>query len=167
MSRSPVDPRRLPIMNIKRFSVFSVLSILCLALLGAATAQTIFTGTTTLLSGGTNNVAATATNSVSLRIDTPRASEFVLNVSARPRANATNFVDLYLVLYPSGDGSTIANVDAVVYRLTGTTNSSGLVIGTESITAGAVPYYFITQIGNADAIAVTNLTVSYGAKVRR
>ena len=144
-------------------SVFAIVMIALFTVM--ATAQTVFTGATTVMSGGTNNVAATATNTYSLRIDVPRASEFALFVSAKPVSS--NSVTLTLTLYPSLDGVTVASIDPVYYQLTGTTNTSGIVVGVENITAGAIPYYFLTTGGNAEPVAATNVTVAYGAKISR
>jgi len=149
----------------------SILLCLCtIALATLASAQEIvWKGATTLLSGGTNNVAATTTNTyTSLIIDCSRASEFALYVSAKPRGSLSNIVTLNLTLYPSLDGSTIANAaPAQTYTLTGTTNSSGVVIGITNVTVGSIPQYAITAIGNSEGLAVTNLTVAWGPKVGR
>lgn len=147
----------------------TLLALLTILSLSAWAQEITFKGVTPLIDGGTNNVAASSTATYTgLRIDCPRATEFALYVSARPRANASNIVTLALTLYPSVDGSTVANAaPSQTYTLTGTTNSSGLVIGITNVTTGSIPYYFLTSAANAEGLAATNLTVSYGPKLGR
>ena len=149
----------------KILCLLSVLAFSILALPLAAQADDIaYAGTTTLISGGTNNVAATATNTYSLRIDVPRTREFALQVSAKPIV--TNVVTLSFRLYPSLDGTTSSSTEPVLVSLSGTTNaaSPSSVSLITNITAGAVPYYILKPVGNTEGVAATNLTVKYGFK---
>jgi hypothetical protein len=146
----------------KILCLLSVLTVLALPLAGQA--QESYAGTTTLISGGTNNVAATATNTYSLRIDVPRTREFALHVSAKPLT--TNVVTLRFWLYPSLDGTTYSSTEPVIVSLSGTTNaaSPSSVSLITNITAGPVPHYFLKPVGNTEGVASTNLTVKYGFK---
>ncbi len=125
-------------------------------------AQVVYHGPDTIINGGTNNIAATTTNSYFLRIDAPRSEEFGLLVSAKPIT--TNIVTLRILLYGSLDGTTYSTLPTHQFTYTGTTNVSGGVVSiVTNITAGGIPYWFLTA-GNTEGVAATNLTVSYGQK---
>src|SRR5437867_3743441 len=105
--------------------------------------QVIFLGPTTVMDGGTNNVAALTTNTVSLRIDVPRASDFVVKVQAKPIL--TNTVALVFYLQRSLDGNTWDSLSPTTITLTGSTNSTSptSVSLISTISSPAVPYWFI------------------------
>jgi hypothetical protein len=139
--------------------------VLALVLLPTlARAQVVFYGPTTIIDGGTNNVAATATNTYALRIDVPRATDLALYLSAKPLT--TNIVTLAFSLQRSLDGVTADSTLPGVITLTGTTNSASptRVNLVTNIATGGIPYYFLTAVGNTEGVAATNLTVSYGFK---
>src|SRR5438552_2562739 len=117
-------------------------ALAALALSLSTFGQVIFLGPTTVMDGGTNNVAAGTTNTVSLRIDVPRASDFVVKVQAKPIL--TNTVALVFYLQRSIDGSTWDSLSPTTITLTGSTNSASptSVSLISTISSPGVPYWF-------------------------
>jgi len=148
------------------FSILLAIAAFAFAAPNASAQTEVFVGVTTIADGGTNNVAAGATNGVySTRIDVPRAPEFGLYVSAKPIT--TNIVTLKILLYGSLDGSTYSTIPSQQFTYTGSTNVSGGVVSlTTNVIAGSVPYFFAT-VANSEGVAATNFTLKYGPKVGR
>lgn len=113
-----------------------------------------FSGATTLLTGGTNNVAATATNTVhgAYRIDIPRSEYVVLEVSYTPiLSNAV------ITLSRGADVGLFETNRFIVWTVTGANTMT-------NILAGGVPYYTINTIENTNSAALTNISFKYSFK---
>jgi hypothetical protein len=147
-------------------SLFAVVALLAFA--APAEAQTAsgglrgFKGVTTLLSGGTNNVLAGASNAYTATIQVPAADSFSLLLSAKPVG--TNVTTLTYTLQKSLDGTTWSTTTPSTVALAGTVTNVAAV-GVVNVQAGAIPYWRLTYIQNSETEGyATNLTVKYGFK---
>jgi hypothetical protein len=137
---------------------------LALAPAGAEAQQYIsgFSGLTTVMNGGTNNVAATATNTYGnqFRIDVPKAEYVDLYLSMALSGAGTSGVRFSLA--QGADESTFETNNTYQFILLG--NGTTPVNLVTNINVGAIPYLKLMNVGNSNAVAVTNITVSYGFK---
>jgi hypothetical protein len=128
----------------------------------AAAGLTRSVSPTTLISGGTNNVLAGASNAYTARIDVPKADSFSLLLSAKPVG--TNTTTLTFTLQKSLDGTTWSTTSPSTVSLTGSTTNA-TAVGVVNVQAGAIPYWRLTYVQNSETEGyATNLTVKYGFK---
>lgn len=116
-------------------------------------------GTTTLLDGGTNNVATTATNAYTKLIVAEKRAEVGLLLSFKGTGADTGVVTL--VLQRSLDNSTWSTT---TQRYAVTANGTSTVTFVTNVTAGAVGYLRVAAIENACTNAITNVVVKYSLK---
>jgi hypothetical protein len=132
----------------------------CLFALVSAQAQYTRNGVVTLLAGGTNNIAATSTNTYTEAIDVGRNPGICLLTSFAGR-DAGELV-VTLVLKRSLNGSTLE--DAQTYRVAVTASGTATVRAMTNLTVGFEQFLVLTAVENLNTNAITNLVVQYGYK---
>lgn len=134
-----------------------------LAPAGAHAQQYFGFGSTTLITGGTNNIAAGATNVYTNVVISPTRSEYLAfsvnyNFTVAP-IGVTPTVTLRL--QRSLDNSNWEATPAVILSPNGATNN---VVWVTNIVAGSVPYYRVSGVENTNSSAVTNFALLWGVK---
>lgn len=139
--------------------IIAALTLCALAFVPVVQAQGYFP--TTALAGGTNNVAATTTN-----------TSFAVILSSQGRGP-------YMAVQPSfkliGAGTSAVvfkfdeSVDGTIWDLAAhtisvTASTTNVVTTLAPITLGAIGYLRLTTIENPNATAITNLTLKYVTK---
>lgn len=128
-----------------------------IALTGAALAQS----PVPLLSGGTNNIPAATTNTATT-YTLGRFPGSQTAISADVKLNGAGTSAVTFIFDRSLDGS---NWDTgTTYTLSITANGTNTVTGITNLTVGGVGYLRLKSLGNANASAVTNLTMKYTVK---
>lgn len=121
-------------------------------------------GTTTIVAGGTNKVAALTTNTYNARIDAPKSEYVALEFSFKNMN--TNGLATTFYLQRSLDGTTFedANTYAIAVTPSNSASNSTTRLMT-NINVGAFGYLRLGTVGHVnDATPITNLTVKYSIK---
>lgn len=141
----------------KLFKPLSFLVLLALTM--SATAQSYSINTTTL-TGGTNNVALTSTNSaVGIVIPVVRANNVAITANFKLTGAGTTAV--VFRLDESVDGATW---ESSAYSLSVTPAGTSTVVGVGNIAVNGIGYLRLQTIENPNATSVTNLVFKYGFK---
>ena len=139
----------------------TILAILAAVFAVSASAQTY--GTTAVVSGGTNNVAATATNSYGTVINATRRDAIGLQFSFKcSGTTAVTGGDATLVFVKSLDGTTYDTSNTL--RFTLAANSTSTVCLVTNVTLSSAGYLKLSTIENTTTNAITNVSVIYSAK---
>lgn len=147
----------------KRFNTFalfavSVLFALCLFAPPEAHAQLDIQ--TTTLNGGTNNIAATTTNSTMAIAITPVRSSYVA-IQPSFKLDGAGTTAVTFEFDESIDGSTW---NASKHTLVVTPAGTSTVTAATNITVGAVGFLRLQIVRNPNASAITNLTLKWSQK---
>lgn len=129
-----------------------------LAICAAAHAQ--YSLQTTTLNGGTNNVAASTTNSVTAPvIAATRASDVALQATFKLTGSGTSAV--VFVFDESIDNS---NWESASRTLSVTAAGTSTVSNVGNYTLGGAGYLRLSSVQNPNAAAITNLVLKYSLK---
>jgi hypothetical protein len=156
-------------MKSQKFSVRLLLSALALAVFAllvtppAAEAQYVGNGFDTIVNGGTNNIAAGATNVYTNSIISPVKSEYLAvgvgyNFTVAPIGVTPTAT---LRLQRSLDGSNWESTPFHVLSPNGATNS---VVWVTNFVIGASQYFRVSGVENTNSSAITNFTIWYALK---
>lgn len=148
-------------------TLFSLIAVFFTALLVPfeSGAQVSF-GPVPLLTGGTNNVAATATNTYSAKlIGTTLANDAVVYVSAKGLDATPNGVVTF-VFKKSPDGASLNPTTDTATNLVLTLNGTTVASASLNFNVQAYGGIFLTEIRSTNGVALTNLTVTGYVKNR-
>lgn len=119
-------------------------------------------GTQSLLSGGTNNVAAATTNTYSSVVNCHLQEN--VGVALSFAATGTNTSTIVFRLKPSLDATTTDNV-GTAFDISVAANGTNTVSVVTNLSVGAIGYLVHTKVENPNATsAITNVTLSYSLK---
>lgn len=162
----------------KNFFAILIATVICLAALPQAKAQyQSGYALTTLISGGTNNIAAgsggvAATNQYTNLVMVANRSEYLVfgakyNFHAAP-VGGTPSLTFRIQRSIDGSnwesqygGSTFGATGFHVFTANGATNAC---VAITNLTVAGMPYFRIVAVENTNSAVVTNLTVWYGVK---
>ncbi len=140
----------------------SVLSVLLGVLCGASLqAQTVFT---TIVNGGTNNVAASTTNdysALSVHFTFPRHQDATFQAGAKLTASSGGASNIVFVLDSSVDAS---NWVLAVTNVTVAATSNSVISAKTDLNTGGSMFWRLNSIRDANGVAATNLYLSAGAR---
>lgn len=140
--------------------ISSLICIITLMAFLAIPAQAQYDIRVTSLNGGTNNLAATSTNSsVGVLIEATRSANVVFQPIFKLDGAGTTAVTF--VLDQSADN---ANWISGTHSITVTPAGTSTVSVSTNISVGAVGFLRLNQIRNPNASAITNLTFKYATK---
>jgi hypothetical protein len=148
-------------------------SILCLALLGLATlfsfnapAQVSY-GEVPLLEGGTNNIAATQTNSyIGKLISAELATDVGLFVSLRGITTTPGDAVATFVFDKSLDGVNFPTDTGNRFLFNVTLNDATNVTLVTNLSMGSIGYLRLREIRSTNSVALTNIVVTGAVKQR-
>jgi len=129
------------------------LIILCASVFLASALDTV-----TVLDGGTNNVAATTTNTYNVAITPAKANNLAVMYQFKLTSSGTSATAA--TFQRSVDNSTWESA----FSLPGTAAGTTVVTVTTNIPTGAYGYYRLNTVTNGNANAMTNVTVKYSVK---
>lgn len=136
----------------KLFQVLIVSAIATLGLVAESKAQY-----TTLISGGTNNIAATLSTTPNADVVTLKGSSMSLLLSFKLTGAGTDVVTF--TFKPTDAAGNVSTVAAQALTFPVTANGTTTVNYLTNVTVGAMAGYRLTLVTNAAAaVAVTNLT---------
>lgn len=112
--------------------------------------------------GGTNNIAASTTNSstYAVRLDAPIKSQHI-GLQATFKLTGSGTSASVFVFDKSLDG---ANWETGAYRLSATANGTSSVTAVTNFQVGAIGYLRLSSIENPNGTAMTNIVVKYSQK---
>lgn len=148
----------------KRF-LSSLIALIALAAVSTARAQGYSAySAEILLSGGTNNIAAAATNTYTtgnvMSLTRQREVGLLFSFNLQSASSST-----HTILFSSSVDGTNWKTNDAGYTLSLAANGTSTVLFTTNLTVGAIGYLRLESISNTNAaIALTNLAVLYSIK---
>ena len=139
---------------------FTALFLAAAGILFAGAAQAQYSIQTTTLNGGTNNVAASTTNSVTAPVLAFTRSTYGV-VQTTFKLTGAGSSTVVLTFDESVDNS---NWDLATRTLSVTANGTTAVTGLSNYTLGGAGYLRLSSVENPNAAAITNLVVKYSYK---
>lgn len=143
----------------KKFnSLLAAITAMAALLLAAPAAQAQYILGAVL--GGTNNVAATTTNtSFTTVVQATKALDIAIQPSFRLTGAGTS-----AVVIKFDESNDMLNWKVAARSISVTANGTNTVSNVANFTVGGVGYLRLSQVENPNATAVTNLTVKYSQK---
>src|SRR5690349_14436318 len=159
-------------MKIRHFLALSIVVAVFSLIFTAASSQYEQYSTVSILTGGTNNVPATAmnvyTNSTNVTgYIAPTKSEYLpLMIGYKDVLGSVGTAPTVQFLFQrSLDGSTWELItNGLTISISGSTNALTPNVVVTNLTAGGIGYYRFYGVLNTNSSALTNLTITYGIK---
>jgi hypothetical protein len=143
-----------------KFQILSLVCLFALVFAGPDNAQAQGYNIQTILSGGTNNIAANTLNTYGTSIPVVRGSTVALQASFKLVGSGTSGVNF---LFNRSVDGVIWETNAITWTIAATATTTNA--ATTNITIGSTGFLMLNTSTNNNATATTNLLLKAGQKV--